>query len=365
MRMNGKQNGLRTVNTAHLNTAIAETARFGGTGSRMVGDNGELNAQSVQELARVISSLSSMAQSGQFSQAQEEVASASERRETLLLAYNDPSGAAWNELGASIANEITDRVQRMGFMRRFLSRGDLSQGSIPRIRVKHHNVDAVMATGPVRLAVQTVRDKYIMPEEFYVHTNLRIEQRELDQGNTDVLQEKFLEGLEAIAVQEDRTFMALANRASILANDLQYYSGQVSPSIIGKLKEQVTRWSLPAVYLTIANDVLTDLTTGNGFDTFFDPVSRLEIITTGTIGTLLGTELITDGFRDPRLRVLNPGDIMVTTQPEYLGGYTDRGPITSEPRNNDKDFPGRGWYQYETISMALANARGVSIAKRI
>jgi hypothetical protein len=243
--------------------------------------------------------------------------------------------------------------------------GDVAQGSIVRIRSRRHTVDAIIATGPANIAKQLVRDNYIFPSEFQVHANPRIYINDVNQGPADLLEEKFMDAQEAILVGEDRVLLKMLSSAATMENDLQLWSGTLVPSVLSALQEQVIRWNLPSRQLMLSIDLLKDISTGNVFSTYFDPVSKLEIMLTGRIGTFLGQDVMTDGYRDPRLRVLGNGEVYALTNPDYVGAYTDRGPLEVEPRNNTDDSPSRGWYMYETLSMCVANARGVAKAKRI
>ena len=51
--------------------------------------------------------------------------------------------------------------------------------------------------------------------------------------------------------------------------------------------------------------------------------------------------------------------------PEYLGAYTERGPIESTDINGAyKGVAGRGWFFNSTLSCAVHNARAVVKAQR-
>jgi hypothetical protein len=111
--------------------------------------------------------------------------------------------------------------------------------------------------------------------------------------------------------------------------------------------------------------VLNDITTNTTFGSFYDPVSQYEVVQTGYIGRILGISMITDAFRVPQQKVLNQGDIYLLTSPEFLGAYTDRGPVVANEVNASQSghgVPARGWHLYELMSMTVANSRGVVFA---
>jgi hypothetical protein len=122
---------------------------------------------------------------------------------------------------------------------------------------------------------------------------------------------------------------------------------------------------MPLSNMIISLDLLNDLATGSGFGTWFDPISKWEINRTGRIGIVLGMEMMTDGFRETSLRVLDDGEFMVLAAPDYLGGYTDRGPVESRAVDEfDKFVPARGWSMWEMIGMGVANGKAVARGKR-
>lgn len=352
------------VTAANLAPVLSNT-RARGSNERILASNGELNAGSNTELLSRIIELSSLIRTNAVGNEVAEVASAAERQETLLAAIADPTGNLMRELGASISADITEHVARAGFMRRFLSRGEVQQGSVPRVRVRQRNVEAVLATGPTQVAPQIVRDKYIYPSEFDVIARVLVENRELNQGSADLLQEKFDEGLEGIMVKEDATFKKLADVAAPIYNTVQYFAGAFTPQVVSAMQNEVMTWSLPASSLLMSMDLLPDMNNGTAWNAVMNPVSQLEILMTGRLGTVYGMDLVTDGMRDPRLKVLDSGELYVLSTPEYVGAYTDRGPVQSLPATNTNGVLGRGWDMSESLSMAVGGAKGVCRGKRI
>lgn len=342
-----------------------EANRLGST-SKLVGNNGEINAFDKKDMLRAIQEMASAISNGELytEEAAEEV-SAADRRAALIKAYNGDLKKEWAELGSGLAAELNERMEREGFMRALLTRADVSEGAIPRIRVRTPDVRAVVARGATMVVPQMVRGKYISADEFTISANPRVLELDTHQGSQDLLEEKFYEAQEQIMVTEDRLVRQLMDSAVNVLNPITYFSGSLSPAALQNLRYMVNRWQLPATNLLFAMDLLNDFIAGNSFSTWFDPISKYEIIRTGRIGTLLGMNLITDGLREPNLRVLEDGEMYVTATPDYCGAYTDRGPVASEPRDSyDDGVAARGWYMREHISAVWANARSVSKAKR-
>lgn len=342
-------------------------ARFRKSSERIVGLNGEINAGDKKELTQRLLEIASMIEGGEVITDEGAVTSrkelASERASVLREAFHDE--VAWAELGSAIAYDVDTRLEREGFMRTLLARGEVAEGSIPRIRVKERFVTAIVSRGVAQVYPQYNRDRYINAEEFYITATPRVELIELHQGAGDVLEEKYFQGLEAIFVGEDRTLTKQLRAADGIYNDLTYFSGAWSQSVLQSVKQKVDEWHIPATSCLVAIDLLSDVNAGTNFSTWFDPISKWEIVKTGRIGNLLGMSLITDGYREPNLKVLDTGEFIITGSPEFLGGYTDRGPVNSVSIDEfEKHIPARGWSMNEIISMTVANAKAVARGKR-
>lgn len=341
-----------------------------GSIEKLVGRDGHINASSKADLGAAISMLAELAQRGAVMTASEERSynmSSKERRETLLAAYNDTSGRSWQELGATIGTEIYETANREGFMRRMLMRADVVQGGIPRIPVNYKNVYAFQAASAAAIQPTFARNKYLLPPEFYVQAHVWVEEREIFQSTADILEQKLLEAQEAVMVREDRLWKKLCDRVAGLANTPLTIVGGFTPQNLGLMRSQIMQWNLPTNMLTFASDLLNDITTSTAFGAWYDPVSQYEIVQTGYIGKLLGINLLTDAFRVPQLKVLNQGQLYLTSQPDYHGGYTDRGPVTANEQNasaSGHGVPARGWHLWEVLSMVVANARSVVSATR-
>lgn len=343
-------------------------ASFRGSNDKIFGNNGELNAGSKVEAIRRLAELASMIGGDEVTFSNDNGNSretAAERRKAIEEAYHSTDGS-WAELGSTLAGEITTRVEREGFMRTLLLRNDVQQGAVPRIRVRTPNVRAIRSRGPTQIWPQYVRDKYVNTDEFYITASPRVEEIELAQGSADTLEDKYFEGLESIMVVEDKTVKSMMDMTVGSYNEPIYFAGQFTPSVLSALKTNIERWRLPVKYTLFDVTLLNDILVGTDFSTYFDPVTKYELVMTGRIGRLFGTELITDGYREPTLQVLGAGEIYVTSLPELTGGYTDRGPVNSRPVDMaEMSVPARGWAMNEIISILLANGRAVAKAKRI
>lgn len=335
-------------------------------GERMVASNGEFNANDKRDLINQILSLASSANEGQVVSSQRANAEEAVARQVeLASAFSDKSTSAWAELGAAMAGEVSEMADREGFMRQMLFKFPTSQGNIIRFRVRNKKVIAIVATSPTHMRPRWLREKYVMPREFEIKSNVRIEQMEMITGPGDLMEEKFFEIQEAIMVEEDRTFKRALDMTVGVQNDLQYLAGGLTPSTLAVMQNQITRWGLPAMTVIMANDVMTDIIGSSQFASWFDPLSQAEIVMTGNIGTLMNMRIMTDFYREPILKVLDAGDMYILSSPEMTGTFTDRGPVTSVEVNSYPDgVNARGWFFTEILSLTLHNARAVVKGKR-
>jgi len=356
---------MRTFNLKSSARHITE-ANFR-SGEKIVGANGEINAGSREELLSRVVELAEMIGAGEMftdlSHANMPETASVNSREELAAAYHDPK--LWAEMGASLAAELNERTMRDGFMRTVFTRGTVEQGQYPRVRVRTPNVKAVVSKGVGHVYPQWVRDRYINVDEATYSANVRVLELDMQQGSADTLEDKFYEAQEQILVQEDRTTIALFRAATGVYNPATYFSGAFTPTILAGMTQTVTDWNLPAATLLFSNDIMTDFRVGTAFAEYYDPISKYEIIQTGRIGSMYGLQLLTDGFREENLKVLNRGEVFLMTSPEMLGVYTDRGPLQSNPVDSYSDgVAGRGWFIYEHLSNTLANAKGIATASR-
>lgn len=335
---------------------------------------GELNATNGRDAFKILASLMEQMSKGEvFAETaanDEPEYTPQQKREILTAAFHDNDRSVWSEIGATIAGKLYEQADREGFARNLLLRGEVGQGQRPRFQVRTKDAVAVRAVGPVQTSFSLVRDKYIEVDEFQVKANPYVFTNDLNQGQGDLLDNAYMDALEQIFRAEDQTLIAMLRQAAsaAAANATTYLAGPYSNLYLGEQKEALDSWNITAAVLLMASDIMNDIVTQGAFpDNFFDPVTKLEIVQTGRLGSVFGLQLITDAHRNPKLRCLNKGEVFALGAPEQLGGYTDRGPVTSEPTGptNTTGQSGKGWYMEESISMIVHNSRAVSYAKRL
>ncbi len=354
--------------TNKIRTAVvASEYRAPGESTRFVGANGEINASSKSDLLQRAHQLQ-LAQAGgavETETAAVERASLQKRnRDLLQAAFRDPQ--ALRVLGERLADDIYMTSNRKGVARRFMNKMELKQGDIPRFPVRLKNAQAVWVSGPTRVETEILTDKWLMPPELQLVARLFVPQNEINQSNTDVLEEKYVEGLEAIMVAEDRMWYNLVQASVGIDNSSTVVTGTLSPTALMNVRQRVARWNLKAAFCYMASDLFVDIVGDSSFIAAIEPVARHELVMTGSLATLYGLTLISEAYRHPEHKVLSEGEFIIVSDPITHGAYSDRGGIDSQPLDQISErVPGKGWLLSQSWAAAIANARSVATAVRL
>lgn len=339
--------------------------RFSGQSGKAIASNGELNAGSRKEMIAQISNLMNVSASGRI---QKVVTAETKqaRRAHLNEAYQaGVKSDKWQSLGSVLAAEITLTNDREGLCRRMLITEEIPQGQIPTVRIREKQMVTEMRTSEAAPETTYIKNKRMYPAEFWLTGRCLVSERDIAQSTDDLLGEAYEDGLESIMTQEDRLWKRACDEAASIENDIQYYS-QLSPVAIANMVNQISNWGLVPGNAVLASDLWADIISNPDFSNWFDPITQYELLLTGQLGALLGVNLITDAFREKKLKVLEAGEMYVTALPDYHGQLTTRGPVTPTPADmNDEGQPYIGWNFKELITLVVANARSVAKGQRI
>lgn len=338
---------------------LATELKLAGSNERMVGSNGELNASSKKDLFE---------QQRKFLQANAQGNMLSidpqTSKELVQAAFNDKE--AHRVLGEKISDALYITANRQGFMRKYLAKVDVQQGSIPRFPLRNKNVTAVWSTSPTKIESQITRDRWFTPPELAVVARPFIPQVELNQSAGDVLQERFIEATEATMVAEDRLWYNQVQALVGVDNNMTIISGQLTPYSLMTVASQVTRWGLKGAHLLLASDMWQDITGNSDFYAAIDPVARHELLLTGELGVMYGMTITSDAFRHPEHKVLGQGEFYVISDALNHGAYSDRGGLISTPTDiSVEKMPGRGFVLHESLALSVANSRSVAKGVRV
>lgn len=346
---------------------VASEFKFGTNSERAIGRNGEINASSKKDLLNQQMAFLAASSSGSLvtdAQGHKIEAQTKANRELLMAAQNDP--AVHRVLGERMAESLYITANRQGFMRKYLTKIVVDNGTIPRFPLRTKNVTAVWSTSPTKIETQITRDKWYTPPELSIVTRPFVTQNELNQSAGDVLQEKYVEATEAVMVAEDRLWYNQVNSLVGVDNNLSIVSGQLTPYSLMQVRNNVTRWGLKAPHILIASDIYQDIVGNQDFFTAIDPVARHELLLTGELGVMYGMTITSDAYRHPEHKVLSQGEFFVISEALNHGAYSDRGGINSAPIDivNEK-VPGKGWVIHEEIAISVANSRSVAKGVRV
>ena len=347
---------------------LSELRRDNGNAA-VLGNNNEINANDQKELATIIAAVIAECEKRKQplisqQEAQERQERAKLHQQVMLAAFQSKEELA--RLGEHIAANLTIAVNRDGFMRRFLNLGDVNEGGIPQVRMDRKEVLANQVTTQVETNVSYVRgDTYYM-DEFYVTAAPYIEQKELSRSPGNLLDETYTNALTSIMVKEDQLWKQMADELQGHANDQINISNSFLPVNFGAVIENVSQWGIPPMFTLMATDFWNDITSLEAWATLISLNAKEELLTSGRMGRIMGTELITDFHRHPAHKVINRGELYVVGSPETHGQYTDRNGVTSlELDAATQKVPGKGWFMSEQLSMIIVNDRSVAKLSRI
>ncbi len=333
---------------------LATELKLAGSNELAVGRNGELNASSKRDLFSQQQKFLEAASSGKML-----AIDTATSRDLVVAAFNDKE--AHRVLGEKISDALYITANRQGFMRKYLTKIDVQQGSIPRFPLRTKNVTAVWSTSPTKVESQITRDKWYTPPEMNVVARPFIPQIELNQSSGDVLQEKYIEAVEATMVAEDRLWYNQVNAVVGLDNNLTLISGQLTPYSLMTVATNVTRWGLKGAHVLLASDLWQDIIGNTDFYSAIDPVARHELLLTGELGTMYGMTVTSDAYRHPEHKVLGQGEFFVISDALNHGAYSDRGGLQSVPTDIAiEKIPGRGFVVHEALAISVSNSRSVA-----
>jgi hypothetical protein len=352
--------------TSSSSAVAASDFRLPGQGERAIGANGELNASSKKDvLSQAMGLMNATASGSVITDSQANAIETREvNRQLIQAAFEDSK--SHRILGERMADNIYMTANRKGYMRRFLNKIDLKQGDIPRFPVRKKNVQAMLVSGPTKVEAQIATDNWLTPPELQIVGRVFVPQNEINQSNTDVLDEKYVEGLEAVMVTEDRLWLNAARASISVDNDLSVISGTLSPLSLMNVRQNVAQWGLKPVYCLMASDLFVDIVGDASFIQAIEPVARHELVMTGELATLYGMSLISEAYRHPEHKTLDQGEFVIVSDPAFHGAYSDRGGVDSQPIDGTTErMIGRGWLFSESVSLVVANTRSVAFGLRI
>ena len=338
----------------------------------LVGSNGSINGANMGEFMRNLNTLMAAASSGKVQDlsaatAKAELAEKLEQRQVLANAMTSGDTATQQALAEVIGEQVYETLGRAGFSRKFLSVKPLARGGAPHvIPVITPDVVSYTTTENSNVPFSQIRQNVIYPKPRVISASVLIDQMELTISPVDLLDIKYNQALEQILVGEDRLFKKFADIASTGYNENVFFS-TLTPTVLASIRNQIdTQGGIPVGGTLISADIWADIISESEFQNFYSPVEKHEIVLTGRLGTLMGLDLVTDGFRIPNLKVLDQGSVYVFGIPDTLGqiGQYDQMSVAAVDQATIGVFK-KGWFLNNIIDMTFANARACVKGQRI
>jgi hypothetical protein len=341
-----------------------------GSAEYLFNSKGEMNATDKADVAmgqkqflQALSSGQAVASTKNY-QGSAEKAALKALNNQLLAAIKSNDKRSAETTVAAMTNMVQEYAQRDGFARKFLKQIPVTQGQLPMLTndtktIIGYTYDA----GGVNVVPVVTREKKFFLQEFEIIVKVFMDAIEVHQAAPDFAERKLAEMKEAVLVQEDKRWKALAD-ATIGAlnsgNELQIYNTGLTASAIGNMRAVLDNTNIPAQYLLIAANLVKDFY--GPLATSIDLFHYYQILETGMLGQIAGLTVITDATRVTTQKVLNAGEAYVIGNPEFHGAYSDRSGLSVteyNPAMTENGKTGKGWLNHEILSMIVSNGRSV------
>lgn len=323
-----------------------------------VNHQGQINAGDVKELMRIVGTMALAASVGEATQV--DPSALVDHKQVIAEALEDKTGAGWLAIGEIVGTQVVETMGRQGFARRLMQSNPLAKGDIARVRMRHRDIAAVVSTTDPNVVANQVRQPVVYPSFFSIIANILIEDMEINMDSGDLLEERYQDGLEQMMVVEDRSWLTHANTAANMYNPLVMFP-TLTPSAFQIMKNSVESWGgTPVTSCVISFDLWNDIVAEPEFTAWYSELEKHELAMEGNLGKLMGVEIITDGYRLPKLKVLDAGQIYMTSAPTTLGVISQLGDLNVKPIDlYSQGIPKRGWYMSQTEAIALVNPKAI------
>lgn len=343
-----------------------------GSAEPFANSDGEINASSDKELISKIGhaikhqNVKSGPRLALTAQAKEETREERIEKEKMIAsAMNDPNGSDFKLLGSALSIEIEETTNREGFVRRLMTYDEVGPGESTEIRLKKKYVVAYVANSPSQVMPVEIRDNRMYPPDFHINCYLLADTAEINRSPSDILDEKYEEGLEGMMVSEDRVWKNMADKAAVVRNTPRTF-GTLTPTIFSRVMHEVSRWGLSPSVCLFSSSLWEHIISNGEFSDVFSPVTKWELLQTGYLGSMYGVDIITDTFRQKNLQVIDDGRFYIVAPGAYHGAMIKIGETISEPVNRfSEGETKKGWFLDKILCMVLGNSLTVAYGQRI
>lgn len=357
----------KTYVSKHGDEVLAGSKQFTRPGSAepIVASNGEINASNKEDLMKGISALMALASAGQVKKAEEKaVASVADHKAMLAEASTNYDAAV--ALADTFTAQVNETLGRDGFARRLMQFRQLNNGDVLKVRLRKRDTLAFVTTSNPNTIASVARQQFAIPEMFNISCNVNIEKIELAQDTGDLLQDRYEDALEQVMCAEDRVFLKLAREAAGVYNSPFGFTN-FTPEVCAAMRTAIQQnGGIPVTQMLVSYDIWNDILANPEFTAFYSEIAKHEIVLEGNIGTLMGMNIVTDGYRIETLRVLPQNTVYMFGAPETLGVIGQWGDMSVDSVNKANFGQARlGWFINVIEAMCIGNARSVTMGKRL
>lgn len=331
---------------------------------------GEYNAGSKQELWETMESLIHQMKTGELQPNRPEASFAADKDDWLQEGHlvraafesknpMEPDGP-FQVLGEVFTDDIYETMGRTAFADKVLAHQDVKEGGMARVRIHRKDVVAWFMVDDGTVAESVVKQGWIFPDGFDIEANIIMREAEIFEAGSQILEEKYQDGVESTLVREDRILKHLFDLAAQAPNDILLFSS-FTPTVFTNLRRQVLEWGIAVPHAIVAIDIMDDLFADSDWQSWYSPIEKHELAMEGRLGKLGDVELLTDGFRYETLKVLDQGEVYFLGAQQALGMKSMMVPLKSEVINQAViGRARRGWFLYQREALTVANSRSVS-----
>lgn len=338
-----------------------------GSAEPIVANNGEFNASSMAEGIKAMAAFVDMVRNGQVKKHVESQLTPAQQKEVLAKAVTAGVGSdAYIAVGEALSAQVNETLGRDGFSRKFMQFRPMSYGETFKVRLRKRDTLAFVTTSNPNVIASVARQPYAYPDMFSLTANVDIEKTELAQDTGDLLQDRYEDALEAILCAEDRVFLKMANEASQVFNP-NFAFTDFTPTVASKMQTAIqSNGGIPVTQMLISYDIWNDIKSNPEFTAWFSEIAKHELVMEGQLGTLMGMNIVTDGYRIPTLRVLPDNTVYMFGAPETLGVIGQWGDLSVDSTNKANMGQARvGWFICGIEGMCLGNARACVKGERL
>lgn len=326
----------------------------------MFNNQGQINANSVQEALNTIMKYATVLQNNMPSNAGlvgQAGLSEAKRDELVSKAIMTQEGKI--ALAQSMANPIRRNLDYQGIARRTLVVDPLPQGALA-VYDRDIDVSAVVVSSNGSPPESRIFAERVTVPEFEIVSNPTVRIHEVRRRRFNVIDRAVQKARQEIMAQEDANVFAALDAAASVENTLQDIAdaGLTKRDLV-ELKVQIDRWDLVTTKFFMNINEFTDMLNWGsgggqaaGVGGEVDPVTQREILQTGLYAKIWGADIMVS-------KIVPAGTVYACADPQFVGVMPVRQDIEVLPADEPKRLQ-LGWIISEIIGIGIVNPRGVA-----